>query len=932
MSSAIFSFVDTAAVGNAGDIDINTASLSLAEGSEINSKIFGQGNAGNITINARESISLDGSGEVTLADGNKGIIFTRIINSVNPDAVGNAGNIQLTTRTLSVTNGAFISSDTLGKGNAGHITINASDTVSFDSSSSASSAVSSKEMSTGGDIRVKTGNLFLTNGSQLFTNVSSSGNAGNIFIEARDNITLDGINGNAISSIQSDLLTDAIGKGGDIQIVTEVIYVTSGALISADTGGQGDAGNITINARDKVTISGFDMNLGLPSTISTNGGSSSFGNSGDIRIETSELLLKDGGSILTNSLGQGNAGNIFLDVRDTINFDGKVVSDKFLFPSNATTSVKNGDAGDIQVNTGSLFLIDGGRMSAVGFPEENSNNIANAGNIIIEARNSIKLDGEDSSLSTSLLRGKGKGGDIQITTGLLSLTNNNGASLFTVTNGQGDAGNIDITANSLSVNNASLQTDTISQGDAGNIIINASESATFDNNSIASSIVSSKETIGDAGNIEITTGSLTLNNSSALLTSTNGQGNAGNIIINASDTVTFDQQSLALASVFKDGIGNGGDIEITASFLSLNNAYLGTLTQGKGDAGNVTINANTFSTTKDGQINTNTSTSGNAGNINLNIKDKITLSGTGKDFSGGLFAATSENSTGKGGSIFIDPRLVIIENGAAVSVNSLGTGDAGDISLQADNLRLNNGFIAAITNSTQGGNINLQLGELLLLRNNSQISTTAGFAQAGGNGGNIKINSPFIVAVPKENGDITANAFSGNGGNINITSQGIFGITPRSQVTPQSDITASSETGIQGTINITNPELDPNQGVIELPDGLVDKSKQIAQVCPQGINAAKRLSEFYITGRGSLPPSPFKPLTGYINRTSLATLDGETNQEEGKQIRNRKIDKESREIVEAQGFMKNADGEVYLVAQVPSIVPSSNAVTLACLF
>ncbi|MEO1765468.1 MAG: S-layer family protein, partial [Cyanobacteria bacterium J06629_18] len=196
------------------------------------------------------------------------------------------------------------------------------------------------------------------------------------------------------------------------------------------------------------------------------------------------------------------------------------------------------------------------------------------------------------------------------------------------------------------------------------------------------------------------------------------------------------------------------------------------------------------------------------------------------------------------------------------------------------------------------------LGELLLLRNNSQISTTAGFAQAGGNGGNININSPFIVSVPKEDSDITANAFSGNGGNIDIISQGIFGITPRSQLTPQSDITASSETGIQGTINITNPEVDPSQGVIELPEGLVDKSNQIAQICPQGVNAAKNISEFYITGRGSLPPSPFKPLTGYINRTSLATLDGETNEGEGKRVRSRRVDKKSREIVEAQGFMK----------------------------
>src|SRR3712207_8808007 len=43
------------------------------------------------------------------------------------------------------------------------------------------------------------------------------------------------------------------------------------------------------------------------------------------------------------------------------------------------------------------------------------------------------------------------------------------------------------------------------------------------------------------------------------------------------------------------------------------------------------------------------------------------------------------------------------------------------------------------------------------------------FRSAGGDGGNININADFVVAVPKEDSDITANAFNGRGGNINIT-------------------------------------------------------------------------------------------------------------------------------------------------------------------
>nr|WP_199784686.1 hypothetical protein [Nostoc sp. 'Lobaria pulmonaria (5183) cyanobiont'] len=55
------------------------------------------------------------------------------------------------------------------------------------------------------------------------------------------------------------------------------------------------------------------------------------------------------------------------------------------------------------------------------------------------------------------------------------------------------------------------------------------------------------------------------------------------------------------------------------------------------------------------------------------------------------------------------------------------------------------------------------------MRHGAQISTTAGTAEAGGNGGNINIDVPsgFIVAVPSENSDITANAFTGTSGRLN---------------------------------------------------------------------------------------------------------------------------------------------------------------------
>ena len=996
-ASTISSFVGIGAVGNAGDINISTGSLSLAEGSEINAKTRGQGNAGNITVNARQNISLDGSGDVILTDGSNGNISTRIISFVNPEAVGNAGDIQLNTGTLSVTNEAAITSSAAGKGDAGNITINAKDTVTFDTGGYASGTVATDTMANGGDIQVTTGTLTLTNGGQLSSNVLGQGNAGNIFVEARDSIKLDGVVSSGISGIQSSLLTGSVGKGGDIQITTGLLSVTNGAAISATTDGQGDAGNITINASDKVIFDSFDSNNGLISEVSSTVGSNGVGNGGDIGITTGELLLKNGGSISSINFGKGNAGNIFLDVGDTITFDGKTTG-KFSTPSSANTYVNNGNAGNIEVKTGSLFLTNGGQMNAGGFPEENSNDIANGGNIIINARDTIKLDGASSGLYTVLLRGTGKSGDIKITTGLLSVTN--GGELSAFTNGQGNAGNIninasdtvtfdgglalnivnsnglgnggdiEITTGSLFLDNTGiLSTGTLGKGDAGKVKVDASDSISLSNSSsIDSNVLPGGEGIG--GTIDIDTQTLTLTSGSQISAAVSrefgnlpgGKGRGGEININAAESVTLSGISPTGASsgiitlTERGASGDAGNINVTTGDFRITDGALVTATTSNNrNAGDITINADNFAAVNGGQIVNNTRSSGDAGIITLNVTDSVTLSGTDPNYNNrlavieeqikspdstdrvsdfllleegsvsGLFASTSADSTGKGGSIFIVPRIVSIENGAKVSVSSDGTGNAGNITLEAGILKLDNGSISAQTATTQGGNINLQLGELLLLRNNSQISTTAGTAQAGGDGGNISINSPFIVAVPKENSDITANAFTGRGGNVDITTQGIFGISPAVKPTVQSDITATSETGIQGEISITDPEINPSQGLIELPNGVVDKSDQITQNCPRGINA-KKLSEFYITGRGNLPPNPLNLLEATVDFSRLATLDGEGATE----VEAVKVQPRSKQIVEAQGFMKTENGEIYLVAQAPATTPSSGATASVC--
>ncbi|MHC5828860.1 MAG: filamentous hemagglutinin, partial [Nostoc sp.] len=114
--------------------------------------------------------------------------------------------------------------------------------------------------------------------------------------------------------------------------------------------------------------------------------------------------------------------------------------------------------------------------------------------------------------------------------------------------------------------------------------------------------------------------------------------------------------------------------------------------------------------------------------------------------------------------------------------------------------------------------------------------------------------APLIVGL--ENSDIIANAFEGKGGNIQITTQGLFGLKYRTQLTSESDITASSQFGVNGNVQITNPDVNANSGLMQLPVNLVDASQQIATGC-----ANNQGSQFVATGRGGIPQNPLQQVT-----------------------------------------------------------------------
>ncbi|NJO51806.1 MAG: hypothetical protein HC840_23000 [Leptolyngbyaceae cyanobacterium RM2_2_4] len=159
-------------------------------------------------------------------------------------AVGTGGNVEITTGTLRMSNGAQLSARTFGQGDAGNIIINARDRVSFDDSF-ISSSVGLRAVGTGGTVEITTGTLQVNNETLLSASTFGEGNAGDIIINARDRVSFDNL-----SDASTEVRSDAIGTGGDIVITTRALSVTNALGLFAGTSGQGDAGDIIINARE----------------------------------------------------------------------------------------------------------------------------------------------------------------------------------------------------------------------------------------------------------------------------------------------------------------------------------------------------------------------------------------------------------------------------------------------------------------------------------------------------------------------------------------------------------------------------------------------------------------------------------------------------------------------------------------------------------
>ena len=839
---------DANAVGNAGKININTGSLSATKGSQINSFTRGQGNAGDITIQATDAVTFDGVGNGD---------YSGLTSSVEADGEGNGGNINITASSLSLSSAGFLEagvrealdSDSLpgGQGKGGNVEINVDDTLIIANGGYISATLGTGAIGNAGNIDIQAGNLIIRDGGQITSSTLGQGDSGNIVITANNSISLDA--SSYIANNVEDI--NAIGNAGNISITTGSLSATNSGVISSSTFGKGNAGNITIQATDKVTFDSFNANYsGALSSVGTD----AVGNGGNIDIQAENLIIRDSAFITSSTLGQGDSGNISITTDSLSATNTGIIS---------SATFSEGNAGNISITTGSLSAINGGIISSGTVGQ------GNAGDITIQATDTVTFDGFNGNFNSSALS--------SVKAGAL-----------------GDGGNIKLTASSLFLTNGGqLEASTFGEGDSGNVSITADNAVSLDSSSYILNNVQDINAKGDAGKIDITTGSLSATNGSQISSFTRGQGNAGDITIQATDAITFDGfdtdsnefASSIASSVQAGGIGDGGNIKITADSLSLTNGgYLEVSVREARDK------------LSGGQ--------GKGGNVNISVDSTLTIAG---ENTLGIFASLGSGAEGSGGDIRIKAKDLLIQDGGVIDSSSSGQGNSGNVDITLDNtLEAIDGRIFTNSIESFGGAISITASDINL-RGDSDISTNV-FNGAGG-GGDINIIADSIITF--DDSDIFAFAKDGRGGDINLDTPAFFAenFTLNSLTSNPDTLDLNSRADVNATGSVSGSVSIPDVNFIQnslnnLPGNSINTDELVANSCVVPVGDRKK-GKFVITGTESLPVRPG---------------DGMPSKYPTGEVRNLPENNHSSwrlgdPIVEAQGAYRLANGKLVLSRQ-----------------
>lgn len=558
-------------------------SIAFENGGFIEGSARADGDGGNVTLSSGRSITASGSG----SDHVSGIFTTST-------ASGNGGDLLIDAPTVGFLEGAGIFAGTRGRGDAGTITINAADSLVLQGLSNRREAGGifnlTENRGNAGDVNLNVGSLDIIEGASIFTGTTSLGDAGDINIMASGDVNLIGNNfanpGGLVTgslfgaagdiSINAADLTIAMrfevdsaglrtGGSGDITIDVNNMFMLSGAKVKTENRVGGESGSITITASDTISIQGTPGASNDDWTLISTNAFDGVG-AGNITLNARAIELQHSNILALVELSDAASGNIVLNAsdhilltsatieaatRDVSAFGPDIVLNAPLLELTAdsfiatnvfqlrTNEVLDGGAGSIFINADDL-LVQNSSIEA----QACDCGSGRAGNIVINATGNVSVSGQfldgslDSGIVTGTFGGTG-GGNIDITANELSVFD--GAIIGADSGGTqqdiddagfvgiapGDAGAINITASVLNLYSGGQIRTSAKEAAGGIISLNISDLILMTDSSVKA------ETFGvspgdDGGNIFITRPTAMVMNHSSIIANANA-GNGGNI-------------------------------------------------------------------------------------------------------------------------------------------------------------------------------------------------------------------------------------------------------------------------------------------------------------------------------------------------------------------------------------------------------------------
>ena len=381
------------------------------------------------------------------------------------------GRIQVQGRRVTLTDGSVIEASNLGTGNGSNVAITASELVEMSGTNPLNGLPSlldsgTSGAGTGGGLFVSTKQLRLRDGAQVISATFSSGSASTVSVNASELVELIGASADGLfsSGLFSSSAVEATGDAGNLTINTGQLVIRDGAKVSSETYREGRGGDLTINASRSVELTGTTAD-GVSGGLFT--ATLGTGNAGNLTINTGQLIVRDGSQAVSGTAGQGRGGNLSVNASQSVELVGRSANSASGLLASAI--VGDGAGGDLTITTPKLIVRDGAVISVSNFSSRNlaPPGTGPAGNLQIQA-GTIRLNNQ--GVITAAAAGGDKG---NITLDSQEIQMRRGSAITTNATGASTGGNITIKTDTLvALENSDITANALNNR-GGNVSINA---------------------------------------------------------------------------------------------------------------------------------------------------------------------------------------------------------------------------------------------------------------------------------------------------------------------------------------------------------------------------------------------------------------------------------------------------------------------------